>query len=100
MPRTITLAYLGSHQAVEVGDLLQPPGVTFGFGRVVSLDSEEIVLEYPTGRLSMTPASAGVVWMDEGFLRKRGVRKIKHGVECCIVQAPEILAPRALTDGS
>lgn len=78
MPRTIILAHLGSHQAVEVGDKLAIPGGSPGIVGVIDTSIKEMALDFSNGRLTMSFDSAGVVWMDSIFVRPRPNEPIDH----------------------
>jgi hypothetical protein len=81
MPRYFTQASLASHLAVEIGDIIHPPGMQAG--KVISLDDKEIVLgvppEAPAGNLHTVPEGCGIVMMDTFYLRQRPPGVVDHG---------------------
>lgn len=92
MPRTLFLAHLGSHMAVEVGDTLSPPGASYS-GKIAKLDlrRSSLLLECPAaapeGRLNTSLVGCGIVWMDEVFVRPRPDGAVDHSAQALSLTA-------------
>ena len=79
--RIHTQASLASHIAVEVGDVITPPGMQAG--RVLEISMTEILLglapEEPVARVRTVPEGCGIVMMDQCYLRPRPSGPVDHG---------------------
>ena len=100
--RTLTLADLRSHIAVELGDIIQPPG--FDAGRLAAYErgqgmitrvTLDMPIDEPQGRMHLSADSAGLAYVDQALLRPRPSREpIDHRAH----ELPGLTGERQLAD--
>jgi hypothetical protein len=84
MASTFYLASLASHIAVEIGDILTPPGFSYE-GKIAELDEKsgliklDMPAEKPEGRMTTALDAVGIVWMHEAFVKPRPDGTVNHG---------------------
>lgn len=85
MASTFYFASLASHIAVEVGDIVTPPGFSYE-GKIAELDEKSGVIkldmpaEKPEGRMTTACDAVGIVWMHEAFVKPRPAEgPVNHG---------------------
>lgn len=83
MPRTLYLAHLASHIAVEIGDIIHPPIGEAGIIRELDTRTQVIKLGVPAAQpeavLTTSFQGVGLVWMDESYIKPRPKGEVDHG---------------------
>lgn len=85
MPHTFHLASLASHIAVEVGDIIHPPGSALPAGKIVEISPDNKIVglslpvEAPEGIMRTAAEALGLVWMHEAFVKPRPEGVVDHG---------------------